>query len=621
MQISELIDSGLSLIPVGEDKRPLGKWKQYQETINHSKNLLEHKGNIALICGKVSGNIEVIDVDLKYDKTGRLFKQYKRLIHDQDELLLGKLTVQKTVNNGFHLIYKCQEISGNQKLASSLDDDVVEVLIETRGEGGYILIEPSKGYEKIYGSFTNIQTISPEERSILLDTARSFDELPKEHKQPVIQDDITPLNDYAIRGDVLQLLQNKGWTVVKDNGDKVFLKRPGETKSKWSADYTRSKNVFYVWTTSSVFPEQAGYSPGAVYAYLEHNGDFSAAAKELLSQGYGSKTNTDKYEDSPRVRVSKEDNDYSFLLPKDAGIKKVYDIVDGKVIMGLKFGIPQLDNHLRFKYNQYLLIVANTNIGKTTVVLFLLVRLIKENPTLKFLCLVTENTVDNTKRILIQFYLKKIVEKDIVTKEMIREANEWIHEHFRFIDPFKGYNYQELLIIGEKVMSIWEYSAMFVDPYNSLKVEMRLMPGATTYDYHVEASRSFQAFSNTTTGIILNCHTITSQQRLGGSSRPLLSHVEGGGSFVNKCHDGVVFHRDIKNPDSFRISEIHVDKIKDTMSGGKWTFSDDPVRLYLMHDQSRFVEADSKDAKQDQELYRQSKIKPQEEEDPEFVPF
>jgi len=64
----------ISVIPTGDNKRSLIPWKQYQSELpTKPSEMFAHEKckGIAVICGAVSGNIEVIDVDLKNDVTGR----------------------------------------------------------------------------------------------------------------------------------------------------------------------------------------------------------------------------------------------------------------------------------------------------------------------------------------------------------------------------------------------------------------------------------------------------------------------------------------------------------------------------------------------------------------------
>src|SRR5262249_30399554 len=88
-----------------------------------------------------------------------------------------------TPTNGRHVYYRCATIAGNQKLAQHPDaNGRPKTDVETRGEGGYVLA-PScplachplgKPYVLLDGDLADIPLITPEERAILLNAARSF---------------------------------------------------------------------------------------------------------------------------------------------------------------------------------------------------------------------------------------------------------------------------------------------------------------------------------------------------------------------------------------------------------------------------------------------------------------
>ena len=193
---------------------------------------------IAIIGGKVSGNLEAIDEDLKYDITGRLHDDYVNLINEQAPGLYGKLLIQKTTSGGHHYIYRCSTIEGNLKLASrpateeeqqKHPQEKQKVLYETRGEGGYFVFSPTQGYEVIQGSIDNIPEISPEEREILLNAARSFDQctneyIPSKFKPHGHFNGLSPFDDYNERCNVIALLEKFGWTTSFTKGSKTFLK-------------------------------------------------------------------------------------------------------------------------------------------------------------------------------------------------------------------------------------------------------------------------------------------------------------------------------------------------------------------------------------------------------------
>jgi hypothetical protein len=84
-----------------------------------------------------------------------------------------------------HLYYRCETIAGNMKLAK---DENGETLIETRGEGGYVLAPPSpacchednRPYVQVAGpELPNIPHISPDQRQVLHETAKSFNQKAK----------------------------------------------------------------------------------------------------------------------------------------------------------------------------------------------------------------------------------------------------------------------------------------------------------------------------------------------------------------------------------------------------------------------------------------------------------
>lgn len=297
------IQNGISVIVTDGSKRSLYQWKEYQSKIIDRATFISHLSHpkaegIAIVCGSVSGGLEVVDVDLKYDLTGELWNKLKEAITQAG--LYDKLKIAKTKSGGYHLYYKCEVIEGNQKLAMRPPTDEEKkanpttkhvVLIETRGEAGYVVAPPAAGYEWVTGKVT---ILSIDEREQLLSICRSFNEFfeqavthtPREYTKTY---GLSPFEDYNKRGDVVALLQKHGWTVVRETNEKVIFKRPGTTDSKSSGDYNKQSNWFSVFTTNSCFEPNKAYQPYAVYAMLECGFDFKKAAQKLLDEGYGEK--------------------------------------------------------------------------------------------------------------------------------------------------------------------------------------------------------------------------------------------------------------------------------------------------------------------------------------------
>ena len=76
-------DSNLQFMPVLENKRPIhAQWEKTKMQYDFS-----NAKAIGLVCGTISGNVEAIDIDLKYDITGTLYEDYKKAINDFDKTI------------------------------------------------------------------------------------------------------------------------------------------------------------------------------------------------------------------------------------------------------------------------------------------------------------------------------------------------------------------------------------------------------------------------------------------------------------------------------------------------------------------------------------------------------
>ena len=382
---SAMLACGLSVIPAKNKSPAIAAWKPYQTArMKESDVPLHFNGSpqVAIICGAVSGNLEVIDVDLKHDSTGTLMGDLSHLISNSDEALWNRLAMQKTTSGGVHILYRCETIAGNQKLAKRADNN--EVLIETRGEGGYIIAAPSPGYMLFSGhSFAAIPVITPDERELLLAACRSFTQVTAaatqpSHKPSAADWAISPGDDFDARGDVLETLCGHGWSVVMRRGEKAWLKRPGTTDAAHSATWNVIPGRFWCWSTSTQFESETVYKPYAVYAMLAHGGDYQAAAKSLLASGYGKPAEQVPFEpptpgerkaDAPDLKqvqkwILEDERGLALLFSSLRGHEYVYDNTY-KHWRQYKGGVWQLDkeNRLYGRFADYLkpsvLAVAN----------------------------------------------------------------------------------------------------------------------------------------------------------------------------------------------------------------------------------------------------------------------
>jgi hypothetical protein len=299
---NKYIQVGLSVVATDANKRALFSWKKYQQQIISSAEISEQLSHakaagLAVICGTVSGGLEVVDVDLKNDISGTLWQRLFDALADAG--LIKLLKIAKTKSGGYHLYYRCEVIEGNKKLslraatpAELKDNPQLKqvVIIETRGEAGYVIAPPTPGYEWTEGT---LHVLSIDQRDCLLEICRSFNEaiemldVPISGKPDAKSYGISPFEQYNKTGDVVELLVQHGWSIVKRQSNKVVFKRPGTTDSKSSGDYNYDLGWFSVFTTNSIFEPNKAYQPYAVFAMLECKGNFKDAAKKLLDMGYG----------------------------------------------------------------------------------------------------------------------------------------------------------------------------------------------------------------------------------------------------------------------------------------------------------------------------------------------
>lgn len=282
------IEHGFSPVPlVSGQKRPLLKdWTKYKDQPIEDLSLFS-TDSLGLVCG--FNGLEVLDIDAKHF-TGNEFEDFLKLLQDNGPDIFPKLVIQQTPSGGWHFLYRCELIEGNQKLAKNKSG---EVTFETRGNGGQVAAWPTPGY-KLENKASEIQYISIEERDILFSCARELDQTPKvevSYKAPTVQrndsEELTPWKDYESKVDCLSLLQTHGWTIVREDSKYIYVKRPGQTDARDSGKVFKDSGKLWVWSTSTNLQAEVLYNSYALLTALEYNNDFRASARALRDQGYG----------------------------------------------------------------------------------------------------------------------------------------------------------------------------------------------------------------------------------------------------------------------------------------------------------------------------------------------
>lgn len=321
-QVTSLLQSGISIIPVRDKdettktgdvlvaKSPYLKWREFQHRrINQDElwQLMEEKDTtaIAMICGKISGNMEVIDIDVKY-KPGIdaiLFNDIRTFYPD----LYSRMRIHKTPSGGYHIPYfiEGKDAPGNVKLAGRLaTDDEIELqksrgvkrpnkevnFLETRGEGGFVLCPPSMGYS--IHKDNPIPVFSWEERSSIIRLCESYHEIVKvaPKPKPTRSEDSyyseNPFEHFNRTVDPTQLIESFGWKFSHQNSNFIWYTRPDKQRGV-SASWNKQKQIFYIFTSSTELQSNKGYHPATLLAELKYAGDKRETYGHLVREGYG----------------------------------------------------------------------------------------------------------------------------------------------------------------------------------------------------------------------------------------------------------------------------------------------------------------------------------------------
>jgi hypothetical protein len=279
------ITAGYSCIPCKGKIPAISHWKEYMHSKPSVKSASSWNGNIAIICGDVSGGLACIDFDVKNGN------KYDDFIIDVNYLkpeLLGKLYMETTPSGGYHVCYRANTDMRNRKLACNKDGVAT---IETRGNGGYFICAPSDGYSVYFGKLSTLRTITKDEENLLIAICESLNEYEMPEYKQASKEEITGdsvFNRYDSVTDPIPLLEAHGWTVIRCRNDAVYLSRPGKDRGI-SATWNHIPNRLYVFSSSTVFEQGAIYKPSAIYTTLEHNGNYHNAAKFLSQNGFGYK--------------------------------------------------------------------------------------------------------------------------------------------------------------------------------------------------------------------------------------------------------------------------------------------------------------------------------------------
>ena len=297
---------GIAVVPVREDgsKRPdLVSWREYQTRLPTREELREwfaayERTGVGWITGAVSGGLECIDFDSR-----EAFEEYRALAEalNLEPVLRVLAAYHEYTPKGAHLYLRSDACEGNQKLARAEDG---AVRIETRGEGGFVVVAPSHGGVHPSGEpytapnpfeQSTIAVLTADEREAVLSLARSLDKGTRASVEaatpanPARAGESTRPGDlFVARASWAQVLEPAGWRLIHRRGGEEYWRRPhAKTDGIDATTNYADSGLLYVFSTSGVpFEPERGYNLFSAYALLNHGGDYQAAARDLASQGY-----------------------------------------------------------------------------------------------------------------------------------------------------------------------------------------------------------------------------------------------------------------------------------------------------------------------------------------------
>lgn len=280
-----------------------------------------------------------------------------------------------------------------------------------------------------------------------------------------------------------------------------------------------------------------------------------------------------------------EKMDMSFISSDDEDMAWITDYAEGRIEVGLDTGCVKMDEHFRYK-KDFTIINGHSNIGKTTFALYMLVNSARRHGW-KWLVYSSENKTASIKMRLMEMAADMPIK--YMNYAQRKEAFKWVNKHFTIVSNKDVYSYIDLIMFCEKIISQQHIDGFFIDPYNSLKIEMTNNRNVGTHEYHYEAASEFLTYSKRRDiAIWLNTHAVTEAQRMKGEDglpiAPFAEQTEGGGKFINRSDNFLTFHRKIQHPEPHmrKTMEFHVRKIRETETGGAPTSYNEPL-MYTMN--------------------------------------
>lgn len=275
------------------------------------------------------------------------------------------------------------------------------------------------------------------------------------------------------------------------------------------------------------------------------------------------------------------EEDLSFLSSNTKDDDFIYKFRAGLIPMGLPFGYAELDEHLRLKEGEFYASLAHSHVGKTTVNLWLIF-LSAIHYDWNWMMYMGENQSASIKMKLMEFFIGKKIQQMNDNEHNV--ALRFVEEHFFILSTDNMYTHGEILEHAKVLMQYKSLKGVFIDPYNSLKMELTAAKNKYIYDYEAYSEMlNFTKKYNTT--IFLSVHTTTGSQRErdseGNQKMPHAADTEGGAALYNRVDNFITLHRKIKSQDEWMYTQVSIDKVRNGETGGSPTRVGNPCLIKM----------------------------------------
>ena len=214
----------------------------------------------------VTGNgWAALDFDLKNTSNKKLFDQWMNIVNNDVPNLLGKLFIERTRSNGFHVWMKYDKFPNKTNLAQSAEGREVIALY---ANGPLVYTYPTPNYVEVHQSMNDVELLTDDEYNYLIGVSQYFNEYkpdydpnqkainyPKGYETELAKYD-NELSDesFELLLDMIGLIPIKNFRYRKNDKFVAYRRKDSESIGISAKVYPRSKRVLIFSASMINFP-------------------------------------------------------------------------------------------------------------------------------------------------------------------------------------------------------------------------------------------------------------------------------------------------------------------------------------------------------------------------------